>query len=83
MPLPATTLVIQILPFPMPHLIPSAPLLIKFSAPYPVAIEPETMSIEGKASLSYSVAFIANFEWPLATSTTRTSQPDFTKAAER
>jgi hypothetical protein len=32
-PLPATILVIHILPFPILHLIPSAPNLIKFSAP--------------------------------------------------
>lgn len=80
MPLPATTLVIQMLPFPIPHRMPSAPLLMRFSAPYPVAIEPETISIEGNASLSYSVAFIANLECPFATSTTKTSQPDLTKA---
>jgi hypothetical protein len=51
-PLPATILVIQILPLPIPHLIPSAPLLIKFSAPYPLATEPETTSIVGNFSFS-------------------------------
>jgi hypothetical protein len=65
------------LPFPIPHLIPSAPLLIKFSAPSPLAIEPATMSIVGNFYLSYYVAFIANFECPFATSTIKTLQPDF------
>lgn len=65
----------QILPFPIPHLIPSAPYLIRFSAPYPVATDPETISIVGNFSLSYSVAVKANFECPFATSTTKTSQP--------
>lgn len=75
-PLPATTLVIQMLPFPIPHLIPSAPLLIKCYAPYPVAMDPETMSIEGNFYFNYYVALIANLEWPLATSTIKTSHPD-------
>jgi len=65
----------QILPFPIPHLIPSAPCLMRFSAPYPVATEPETISRVGNFSLSYSVAVRANFECPFATSTTKTSQP--------
>lgn len=52
-PLPATTLVMQILPFPIPHLIPSAPLLIRFSAPYPVAIDPETISMFGNKLFNY------------------------------
>jgi hypothetical protein len=37
-PAPATILVMQIAPLPIPHLIPSAPALIKFRAPSPVAI---------------------------------------------
>jgi hypothetical protein len=80
MPLPATTLVMQMLPFPIPQRMPSAPLLIRFSAPSPVAIDPETMSMVGNFYFSYSVAFSASLECPLATSTTSTSQPDFTKA---
>ena len=52
-PLPATTLVIQMLPFPIPHLIPSAPLLMRFSAPSPVAIDPETISIVGNFYFNY------------------------------
>jgi hypothetical protein len=51
-PLPATILVIQILPFPIPHLIPSAPALINCSAPYPVAIDPATIYAVGYVSLS-------------------------------
>ena len=39
-PAPATTLVMQIAPFPIPHRMPSAPASINFSAPSPVAIEP-------------------------------------------
>jgi hypothetical protein len=46
-PHPETTLVIQILPLPIPHLIPSAPLLIRFSAPSPEAIDPATTSNVG------------------------------------
>ena len=67
----------QILPFPIPHLIPSAPCLIRFYAPYPEATEPDTISREGNLYLSYSVADIANLECPLATSTTRTSHPAY------
>jgi len=37
--------VIQILPFPIPQRIPSAPAFISFSAPSPVAILPATISI--------------------------------------
>ena len=76
-PLPATILVIQILPFPIPHLIPFAPLLIRFYAPSPVATDPETISTFGNSYFNYYVAVIANFECPLATSTTRTSQPAY------
>jgi hypothetical protein len=67
----------QILPFPIPHLIPSAPYLIKFYAPYPVATEPDTISIVGNFYLSYSVAVNANLECPFATSITKTSQPAY------
>jgi hypothetical protein len=74
-PLPATILVMQILPLPIPHLIPSAPFLIKFYAPYPDAIDPATISTVGNFYFNYSVALSANLECPLATSRTRTSQP--------
>jgi hypothetical protein len=74
-PLPATILVIQMLPFPIPHRIPSAPLLIRFSAPSPEAIDPATISIVGNFSFNSSVASIASLECPFATSTTRTSHP--------
>jgi len=44
-PAPATILVIQILPFPIPHLNPSAPASINLFAPSPVAILPATTSV--------------------------------------
>jgi len=42
---PATILVIQIDPLPIPHLIPSAPTLIRSNAPCPVATDPATISV--------------------------------------
>ena len=63
------------LPFPIPHLIPSAPLLIKFYAPYPVAIDPDTISICGNYYLRVYVALRANLEWPFAISRTKTLHP--------
>ena len=70
------------LPFPIPQRIPSAPLLIKFYAPSPVAIDPATISVVGNLHLSSSVASIASLECPFATSTIKTSQPDLTKASD-
>jgi len=56
---PATILVIQIAPLPIPHLIPSAPAFIKFNAPSPVAILPATRSVFGNYSLRILTASIA------------------------
>ena len=38
---------IQILPLPIPHLMPSAPERMRFYAPSPEAIEPDTISNVG------------------------------------
>jgi len=43
-PHPLTILVVQMDPFPIPHLIPSAPALMSLSAPFPEAIDPATIS---------------------------------------
>ena len=87
-PEPATTRVIQIDPLPIPQRIPSAPALINNSAASPVATLPykkiiffynkfftATISIFGKRCLRVLTASIQSFEWPFATSTTKTSTP--------
>lgn len=79
-PAPATILVIQMDPFPIPHLIPSAPALIKFKAPSPVATDPATISTSGKVFFKVFTASIQIVECPLATSTTNTLHPAATKA---
>jgi len=58
-PQPDTTLVIQIDPLPIPHLIPSAPAYINLLAPSPVAIEPAIISTE-TSFFNYSIVLIAN-----------------------
>ena len=75
-PLPATILVIQIDPFPIPHRIPSAPDLISCSAPSPVAILPATISIPLNYSFNILTASMQSQLCPLATSTTSTSTSD-------
>lgn len=76
-PHPLTTLVIQIDPLPIPHLIPSAPALINFNAPSPVATDPATIStpVSSNASFNFSKPLRATLEWPFAISKTRTSTP--------
>ena len=43
-PHPLTILVVQMDPFPMPHLMPSAPALMSLRAPSPEAMDPATTS---------------------------------------
>ena len=81
-PHPETILVIQILPLPIPQRIPSAPALMSYSAPYPVAIEPATTSI-WNYSLSIFTTSMHNYECPFAISTTNTSTPALIKALAR
>lgn len=59
-PAPATTLVMQIDPLPIPHLIPSAPALIRLRAPSPVAILPATTSVSGYAVFNFLTVSIHN-----------------------
>jgi hypothetical protein len=81
-PAPATILVIQMDPFPIPHRKPSAPASINRLAPSPVAIEPATMSTFRLALSSFTVS-MHSLEWPFATSTTSTSTPAETRDRAR
>ena len=71
-PQPDTTLVIQIDPFPIPHLMPSAPAYINLFAPSPLAIDPAITSTDN-SFFNYSTVRIAKSECPLATSNIITS----------
>lgn len=79
-PAPATILVIQIAPLPIPHLIPSAPAFIKLRAPSPEAILPATTSVLGNYSLSLWTVSTAIKLCPLAISMTKTSHPTSIRA---
>ena len=78
-PQPLTNLVVHIDPFPIPHLIPSAPDLINLYAPSPVAIDPATTShdVPSVTYLSLSSPYIQTSECPFAISKTSTLQPAF------
>jgi hypothetical protein len=81
-PAPAITLVIQMDPLPIPHLTPSAPALIKFKAPSPVAILPATTSVLGNFFFNSLTDSQHISECPLAISTTRTSHPASIRALD-
>ena len=70
----------QMLPFPIPHLNPSAPASINFKAPSPDAMLPATTSVLGNLVFNSLTVSMHNLECPFATSTTKTSTPAYIKA---
>ena len=77
-PTPATTLVVQILPGPIPTFTPLAPAATKSLQASSVTIFPAIISILGNAFLIFLTASNILDEWPCALSTTITSTADST-----
>src|SRR3989344_6209350 len=74
-PAPATILVTQIAPLPIPHFTQSAPAFIKSKVASLVATFPTINSTLLNLSFTDFAAFIANLECPCAISIHKTSQP--------